>query len=463
MSFKETLVGKIPVNWLIVSVGELVDEGVLLKPLDGNHGGIHPKGSDFVATGIPFIMASDINNGVLSFNECKFITELQASKLRKGFAEEGDVLITHKATIGRVALVKKNPYKFIMLTPQVTYYRVANKKKLDNKFLKYYFEYSNFKSLLYLWSGAGSTRSYIGITEQLKLPIIVPPIEEQQKISSILFGLDEKIELNNSITKNLEEMTQAIFKRWFVEFEFPNENGDPYKSNGGDFNESELGLIPKGWQVLNLDNFVQINPKRAMKKKAIYPYVEMKNLINDYARVLEHTDRELSSGSKFTNGDVLLARITPCLENGKTAFVDFLEKDQLGWGSTEFIVLRTYDGIPNEFAYFLARSELFRSHAITNMTGSSGRQRVSESGLKNFRIALPLDLKLIVDFGRIAKSALELMKKNDDESNRLKSIRDSLLPKLMSGEIRVPVKQYSRVQTTDLPKAAESKEQYTTT
>jgi len=121
--------------WEEITIKDAVDLGILEKPLDGNHGEIHPKGDDFVETGIPFIMASDIKNGTVDLVNCSFISEEQALTLRKGFSINGDVLLTHKATLGEVALLVTN-LDFVMLTPQVTYYRIKDKNQLCNKYLK---------------------------------------------------------------------------------------------------------------------------------------------------------------------------------------------------------------------------------------------------------------------------------------------------------------------------------------
>ena len=187
-------------EWKEYTVQELIDLDMLDEPLDGNHGSIHPKASDYVDEGVPFIMANNLINGVVDLDGCVFISEEQAKTLRKGFAKPGDVLLTHKATIGRTAIVPDR-YGTIILTPQVTYYRV--KRGIDNRYLKYYFDSPDFQTTLNNWAGSGSTRAYLGITAQHKLPVILPPYSEQQKIADILEVLDRKIQLNTEINKNL--------------------------------------------------------------------------------------------------------------------------------------------------------------------------------------------------------------------------------------------------------------------
>ena len=187
-------------DWPEYTVAELIQLGFLDPPMDGNHGAIHPKTSDYVSSGVPFIMANDLVNGTIDFSSCAFITEKQASTLRKGFSHPGDVLLTHKATIGRTAIVPST-YETVILTPQVTYYRT--KKGLSNRYLKYYFDSDYFQNTLSNWAGSGSTRSYLGITAQQKLPILFPPIDVQEKIAGLCGTLDNRISNNNKINDNL--------------------------------------------------------------------------------------------------------------------------------------------------------------------------------------------------------------------------------------------------------------------
>ncbi len=215
---QETEIGTLPAEWSLTTVGRLVEDGVIDKPLDGNHGELHPKGNDFVANGIPFVMATDINNGKIDLTHCKFITKEQADFLNKGFAVRDDVLLTHKATLGRTAIVGEIKTPYIMLTPQVTYYRVIDKDRLYNKFLKYYFDSPVFQDTLVNHGDSGSTRAYVGITAQRDLPVILPKnISEQRAIASVLSSLDDKIDLFHRQNKTLEAMAETLFRQWFVE------------------------------------------------------------------------------------------------------------------------------------------------------------------------------------------------------------------------------------------------------
>ncbi|MCF6437190.1 restriction endonuclease subunit S [Pseudoalteromonas sp. MMG022] len=172
----------IPLSWRYVSIQTLIDSDVLEKNQDGNHGEIHPKSSEFVESGIPFVMANDVNNGVIDLDSCKFITKERAEKLRIGFAKAGDVLITHKATMGRVGIVPEVD-DYIMLTPQVTYYRIKDSKQLTKEFLYCLFSEQGFQHR-FCSDGEQSTRSYLGITNQRKLQVILPSSDAVSRFSS---------------------------------------------------------------------------------------------------------------------------------------------------------------------------------------------------------------------------------------------------------------------------------------
>ena len=199
--------------------------------------------------------------------------------------------------------------------------------------------------------------------------------------------------------------------------------------------DSELGLIPEGWEVVPLPEIIEVNPTRSLQKGEIVPYLDMANMPTRGHAPDTVIDRPFSSGMRFANGDTLVARITPCLENGKTAYVDFLKDGEVGWGSTEYIVMRPKLPLPNEFAYCLARSVSFREFAIQNMTGTSGRQRVPAMALSQFLLPSP-PKQIAAIFGRVAQPLFARASEAVRESRALAALRDALLPKLISGEIR---------------------------
>ena len=181
--------------WEQRKLGELVKEGILEAPLDGNHGEKHPTSDEYVDSGIPFLMASDIHNGEVNIYSCKYITKERAERLDKGFARNGDVLLTHKATIGETAILSNLMTEYAMLTPQVTYYRIKNEERLNREYLYSFFNSLDFQTELKT-KAAQSTRPYIGITAQQNLKIILPAeIDEQRKIGLYFRNLDHLITL----------------------------------------------------------------------------------------------------------------------------------------------------------------------------------------------------------------------------------------------------------------------------
>jgi type I restriction enzyme S subunit len=331
----------------------------------------------------------------------------------------GSVLLTTRAPVGYVAIAAvpvTTNQGFRSLVPhdgfcsEFMYYLL----KANTEYLKNY--------------ASGTTFGELTGTTLKSLRFLFPPLHEQRAIAHILGTLDDKIELNRRMNQTLEAMAQALFKNWFVDFE-------PFRDQG--MQDSPHGEIPVGWKCVSAVEAIEVNPTRRLERGVDAVYVDMSALPTASARVLDTITRPYTgSGSRFANGDVLLARITPCLENGKTALVDFLSDGEIGWGSTEFIVLGPKPLVGTSFIYCLARYEDFRIHAIQAMTGTSGRQRVDTACFNYYWLALP-EADILHQFEQHVKTWFQKMKTNDEESHTLANIRDTLLPKLLSGEIRV--------------------------
>jgi type I restriction enzyme S subunit len=239
----------------------------------------------------------------------------------------------------------------------------------------------------------------------------------------------------------MEELARSLFRAWFVDFEpvrakargataFPSMPQQVFDGLPDTFTDSELGEVPAGWQLRALSDVFAINPSRPLRKGEPAPYLDMKNMPTESHAPQEWGIRSVGSGARFANGDTLVARITPCLENGKTAFVDFLEDGQFGWGSTEYIVLRPEPPVPGFFAYLLARTPTFRSFAITNMTGSSGRQRVPLDVIAKFPVAVAPG-PVMAAFDDIVRPLFAYVRAMVCESRKLGAMRDSLLPAML--------------------------------
>lgn len=236
-------------------------------------------------------------------------------------------------------------------------------------------------------------------------------IDEQKAIAAVLSRLDDKIDLLHRQNATLEAMAEALFSHLF------SPSGEAQK------------LSP-------IVDWISFNPKRILAKGSVSPYLEMSNVNTTTFHPSIFDYKSFSSGMKFINGDTLMARITPCLENGKTCFVTFLKNEEIGWGSTEYIVMRPISSLHPFFAYCFAKIDDFRAFAENCLTGSSGRQRVDSEHLKQYEIVAPTE-QSITKFNQLASSVVPKLHNNFTQIRTLEKLRDTLLPKLMSGEVRV--------------------------
>ncbi len=199
--------------------------------------------------------------------------------------------------------------------------------------------------------------------------------------------------------------------------------------------DSVSGPIPEHWELIRASDALEVNPKIAYDQRTARAFVPMTSVSDATMHVAPREIRVTASGSRFENGDTLFARITPCLENGKTAFVQCLGRGDVASGSTEFIVLRGRRVTP-EFVYLLARSNAFRDHAIKSMSGATGRQRVRETCFDDYLVPVPVNT-LLRGFSQLVGPMFTLSYKLFRENENLRATRDLLLPGLISGEIDV--------------------------
>ena len=394
--------------------------------IDGDRGKNYPKSNEFSAEGYClFLNAGNVTKNGFLFNDNSFISIEKDNTLRKGKLMRGDIVLTTRGTIGNVALYdNKVPFENIRINSGMVIIRHGN--DFDTHYLYHFFR-SNYFLYQIRQFQSGSAQPQLPISTLNKMRVVCPSLTTQKRIASILSTLDSKIECNRKICANLEAQAQALFKNWFVDFA-------PFKN--GKFVESELGMIPEGWRVGRLGEVININTTYSLKKGVLAPYLDMKNMPTQGSYPIKVEEKEYQGGMKFKNGDALMARITPCLENGKVAYVNFLKDDEIGFGSTEYIVLSTKDASYSELSYFLCRETNFVNYATKNMNGSSGRQRVSGETIGNYKIAIPTR-DVVDDLMPIFRNAMREFAVLGAENLRLSALRDSLLPKLMSGEIKI--------------------------
>lgn len=432
-----------PDSWRASTLGNIAKSGAGL--VDGPFGSNLPS-SEYVHDGVPVIRGSNLSLGTTRFNDSDFVfvSEHTAQRLCRSLCSAGDIVFTKKGTLGQTALVPGYArYRQYLLSSNQM--RLTVDRSVADPLFVYYYVSSPASRAKIIRDSEATGVPKTNLAYLRDFPILLPSLAEQRGIATLLGALDDKIELNRKMSATLEAMARALFKAWFVDF-------DPVRakaegSNPGlpdevralfpdSFEDSELGELPKGWEARPLPEAVEVNPTISLNGVSEAPYLDMANVPTSGYAVGRVITRAVSSGSRFQNGDTLVARITPCLENGKTAFVDFLAEGQVGWGSTEFIVLRPRGPLPAEYGYLLARSEGFRSFAIAKMTGSSGRQRVPVDALVSFFVAMPPSV-VSNALASIVQPMFKRISAASRESRTLAMLRDALLPKLISGEIRV--------------------------
>lgn len=244
----------------------------------------------------------------------------------------------------------------------------------------------------------------------VKVPLL--PFDDQIRATTLLDAIDDLIDNNLRRIRVLEEVVARIWDRL-------------------------TSATQPGIARVPLAEVIEIDPRVALAKDSNVPFVSM-NALSTTSMVIERpSDRRAPGGSRFQNGDTLLARITPCVENGKTGFVQFLgESDPSACGSTEFIVLRSKGLLPPEFVYSLARSHAFRDVAIKSMGGSDGRQRVKRDAIAGYEVWVPTG-KALLEYTVQARPAFQLVEALASRNANLVKLRDLLLPKLLSSEVDV--------------------------
>ncbi|WUI01572.1 restriction endonuclease subunit S [Spirillospora sp. NBC_00431] len=394
--------------WKRVTVSSIAAE----KGLAGGPFGSSLGSKDYVDHGVPVIRGINLGSrGKFNDREFVFVTSEKANgELARNLALPGDVVFTQRGTLGQVGIVPRIPFDKYVISQSQMRLRVCPEKALAD-FIYYQFRLPEMIATIKSRAIATGV-PHINLRILASLEVALPPIDAQKAIIEVLGALDDKIETNEGIATTNEALLACQFE--------------------------QLKMVPDEQPIhgVPITEFVEFNPRMPAPSNPEAIYVDMAALSTDRAAITSWAYREPKSGTKFMNGDTLLARITPCLENGKTGYVDFMSDDEIGVGSTEFIVMRARPNIPKHVSYFLARNRNFREHAIRNMVGSSGRQRVSAADAAIFLLNRPNDYKLTA-FGEAAATAFGYMQSLERENRTLAALRDTLLPELVSGRLRV--------------------------
>lgn len=310
-------------------------------------------------------------------------------------------------------------------------------EKISNDYLYYYLSQDKF--FQYMTQTSKGTKMPRGDKEAImEYEIKVPKnIVHQNFISSLGKSLDNKIEINKKIITNLEELSQTLFKHWFVDFEFPDKNGAPYKSSGGEMIDSELGKIPSNWKIYKLKDIAShkketFNPKKS--KEVIVKHFSLPAYDNEEQAIEEEVNKIKSNKWIINNNCVLFSKMNP---DTKRIWLPVIDNKKLNVASSEFVVMESPNNKTNSFIYNICLNSQFIDYLKANTTGSTNsRQRVKPTIAVNYKLAI--EDSIVKKYSEIITPYMEEMKILRSEIGKLTQLRDTLLPKLMSGEIEIP-------------------------
>ena len=400
--------------------------GELAEIIDGDRGKNYPQQHEFLDEGYClFLNMGNVTKAGFSFDSNQFISKEKCDLLRKGKLQRHDIVYTTRGTVGNAAYYSDSiPHEHVRINSGMVIIR-PKEAIVCTEFL-YQILKSDYYRPFFRKHCTGSAQPQLPIKNFSTIELDLPDLPVQCRIAGILSTYDDLIENNQKQIKLLEEAAQRLYKEWFVDLRFPGHETTPIVDG-----------IPQGWSMCTAGNVIEFNPKTPLKKGCIKQSVPM-TALSTSSMVLnssEFTMTESNSGAKFRNGDTLLACITPCLENGKTAFVAGITSEEGAVGSTEFIVMRAKKINPY-MVYLLARTEEFRKTAINSMTGSDGRQRAQVDKIMQFPYLLAPQSTLEA-FSQLVEPIFEQVYLKNGQIAQLSQARDRLLPKLMSGEIEV--------------------------
>ena len=406
------------------------------------------KSKDFKDSGVRIVKVSNLTSESIDSSSCVCIDDDLAEKYIQYELIKDDIIITTvgswptnpASVVGKVVKVPENMNNSLLNQNAV---RIRGNSSVNQRYLYYLLKSNNFRD--YIIGTAQGSANQASITQKdiKNFKYDIPTLKEQEAISKILSDIDDKIEINNKINKKLEEMAQAIFKQWFVDFEFPNEDGKPYKSSGGEMVESELGMIPKGWSYTNIESVVSAanTGADAIRRAPIVDYntgikcvrvgdMSNKRDISSWA-YCEVNDEDYKKFSLKKN-DILVTRTATIGLN------TFIFEDLKAVYNNGLIRLKVKEDFNPIYIYQVMNHKDFMEH-ISKITGeTSTRPNMKINYLLNYKFILP-EKDIRDKFEKIIIPILDKINSNNHENEKLAISRDTLLPKLMSGEIRVPI------------------------
>lgn len=376
--------------------------------------------------GIPLITAKIVKKGRLNPIQEYISVEDYNTWMTRGIPKKGSIILTTEAPLGEIAQLKTSEKVAFAQRVIVLY---GKEEVVDNDFLKYYFQSKTFQHKL-VERETGTTVTGIKSKELKKIEIEIPSdIVVQKKIANILNQLDSKIDLNNQMIDTLEDMASTLFKRWFVDFEFPDENGNLYKSSGGKMIDSELGEIPEGWEIGDLSDISEIIMGQSPKSNTYNQSKEGLPLVNGasdfkqgYIEPLKYT----TDPRKITKSDDYIFGVRATI--GNVTYVD--GEYAIGRGAG---IARVREVYYSEYLYFTLNA-LF--DYFTKTATGSVYINVSKKDFEKYQIVIP-SIFYMKKYHNTVGSLFYKIRKSREENLFLSRIRDELLPRLLSGNIEL--------------------------
>ncbi|OXZ26685.1 restriction endonuclease subunit S [Finegoldia magna] len=406
---------------------ELSFEQTQIRIIDGDRGKNYPKKSDLRQRGHTlFLNNKNIINNYLDDSFGEYISEEKSNLLRKGKLERGDLVISTRGSIGNVGYYSSDiRTENIRINSGMLIIRNFD-NSIDTEYL-YVLMRSNFMKQRYKERISGSVQNQLPIRDFKKIKIPIPDLHSQIIIKNVILTLDSKIEINNKIISNLESQAQAIFKSWFVDFE-------PFQD--GDFVESELGMIPKGWEVKELGEVAdcKLGGTPSRKKREFWngdiPWINSGEVNKD--RIIEPSEYITEDGLKNSATKLLKRKTTLVAITGATlGQVSLLEIDCCT--NQSIIGIEPNEKIPYEYIYLFIKNNI--NKIISNQTGAA-QQHINLNDIRTSKIIIPQS-RIMTEYVKIVSLLMSKVEKNYFENTKLAELRDALLPKLMAGEIDV--------------------------
>lgn len=388
-----------------MQIGELVREGVI--SIKTGPFGTQLKAAEYQKSGTPVLNVKNLGYGSVSKAKLDHVGSETVDRLRTHLLKKGDIVFGRKGAVDRHAYIDYESDGWMQGSDCIRMRIESN--TINPRFLSYYFLTNRHKAFMISMCSHGTTMASLNqkILEQIEIPY--PDRQYQDRVVDTLERIDKKIKVNSEINENLQQQAFTMF---------------------------DCLLSQSDGDLCVLSDIAELNPKRQLAKGTVARCIDMAQLSTTGTFPSGWEMKPYNGGMRFTNGDTIIARITPCLENGKTAFIDFLDDAEVAFGSTEYIVLASKGVYPAEYFYCLARYPSFVDYAVKNMNGSSGRQRVSADTLGKYQLP-KLTKDEITAFAEAVVTMFQVIRNNSLENLRLVALRDALLPRLMSGEIDV--------------------------